>query len=51
MTAGREKMWLDACSIWKQELRNHKKKYMEGHYVNAKAFIYLSFIPVENVLK
>lgn len=51
MTARREKMWLDACSISKQKLRNHKKKHVEGHYSNAKTFIYLLFILVENVFK
>lgn len=51
MTARREKTWLDACSIWKQKLRNHKKKHVEGHYLNAKTFIYLLFILVENVFK
>lgn len=50
MTARREKTWLDACSIWKQKLRNHKKKHVEGHYLNAKTFIYFSFIPVEMYL-
>lgn len=48
---GGKRRGLDACSIWKQKLRNHKKKHVEGHYLNAKTFIYLLFILVENVFK